>query len=68
MTRTVSPIHALPGDGADHRASSTCWCQPQATLRDAATGAPVWVHRGPHESVGADSRGDDIQVRGGPRP
>ena len=43
--RLAAPIHALPRDGADHRALSTCWCQPEPSLEDAATRALVYVHR-----------------------
>jgi hypothetical protein len=52
-------IHAvrvgLPIGGRDHQASSLCWCEPSALLRDLASGATVWVHGATGEG---DSRSD----------
>jgi hypothetical protein len=44
--------------GRDHRASSLCWCEPSALLRDLASGATVWVHGATGEGDSRPDAGD----------
>ena len=58
MATSDRPIHAAPDRDVprgeqEHRASVTCWCGPQAPLRDLATGVPVYIH---HDRPRRDAR------------
>jgi hypothetical protein len=59
MTRAAAPVHAVPIGEAmprDHRASSTCWCQPRQAFRDLSTSAVVFVHRNARVADRVDAR------------
>jgi hypothetical protein len=54
---SVAPIHVLPlGAAGDHRPTESCGCGPIASLRDLATGARVYRHRGPQPQPPARCR------------
>jgi hypothetical protein len=47
--RSRPQIHAVskgrPARLHAHVATSTCWCEPQMSMVDLATDAPIYVHR-----------------------